>query len=89
MDAYQLAFGRHIRSLRTLDSLTQEEVAYRAGIHVTYLSGVERGVRNPSLKSIRAIASALGVRVGDLFAFEASLEPAGVDRRASQCDCPN
>ena len=38
--------------------------------HVTYLSGVERGVRNPSLKNIRAIANALDVRVGELFAFD-------------------
>lgn len=89
MDAYQLAFGRHIRSLRTLGNLTQEEVAHRAGVHVTYLSGVERGVRNPSLKSIRAIAGALGVRVGDLFSFETTLEPAGVERRAVRCNCPN
>ena len=89
MDAYQLAFGRHIRSLRTLDSLTQEEVAYRAGIHVTYLSGVERGVRNPSLKSIRAIASALGVRVGDLFTFETSLDSVVDDWRTFGCDDMN
>ena len=70
-----MAFGRQIRSLRTRRSLTQEEVAHRAGIHVTYLSGVERGVRNPSLKNIRSIAYALGVLAGDLFAFEQTLEP--------------
>ena len=72
MDAYQyqVAFGRHIRYLRNRVGLTQEEVAHRAAIHVTYLSGVERGVRNPSLKNIRAIASALEVRVGELFTFE-------------------
>ena len=39
-------------------------------MHVTYLSGVERGRRNLSLKNTRAIAEALGVRVGDLFSFE-------------------
>ena len=67
---YQVAFGQHIRYLRSRLGLTQEEVAHRAAIHVTYLSGVERGVRNPSLKNIRAIANALGVRAGELFAFE-------------------
>ena len=72
MDAYQyqVAFGQHIRFLRVQLGLTQEEVAHRAAIHVTYLSGVERGVRNPSLKNIRALANALGVRVGELFSFE-------------------
>ena len=75
MDAqtYQKAFGRHIRYMRELSALTQEELAHRANIHVTYLSGIERGVRNPALKNIRAIALALGVRVGELFAFEEGL----------------
>ena len=70
MDAYKATFGQHIRYLRRLRSLTQEEVAHRAGVHVTYLSGIERGVRNPSLKNIRAIAEALGVPMGELFAPE-------------------
>ena len=70
LDAYQATFGQHIRYLRRLRSLTQEEVAHRAGVHVTYLSGIERGVRNPSLKNIRAIAEALGVPMGELFAPE-------------------
>lgn len=66
----QLAFGRHIRYVRTLRGATQEDVAHRAGVHVTYLSGIERGRRNPSLKSIRVIAKALEVDAADLFAFE-------------------
>ena len=70
MDAFHAEFGRQIRRLRRSRRLTQEETAHRAGIHVTYLSGVERGVRNPSLKNIRAIARALGARVGELFSFE-------------------
>lgn len=70
VDAYQSAFGRHIRYVRTLRGATQEDVAHRTGVHVTYLSGIERGRRNPSLKSIRAIAKALEVETADLFAFE-------------------
>jgi len=70
MEAYQQAFGLRIRQLRDQQGYTQEELAHRARIHVTYLSGIERGVRNPSLRSIRALARALGVRVGKLFAFE-------------------
>ncbi|MBI2918248.1 MAG: helix-turn-helix transcriptional regulator [Chloroflexi bacterium] len=52
--------------------LSQEEVAHRAGIHVTYLSGIERGRRNPSLRNIRRIAVALGVPVRELFSFQES-----------------
>ena len=82
-----MAFGRQVRSLRTRRRLTQEEVAHRAGIHVTYLSGVERGVRNPSLKNIRSIADALGVLVGDLFAFEQTLE-SSASIYSEDVDCP-
>lgn len=49
---------------------SQEEVAHAAGIHVTYLSGVERGKRNPSLKNLRKLAGALDVEAGELSWFE-------------------
>ena len=70
MDAYQKAFGRHVQALRHRLRITQEEVAHRAGLHVTYISGIERGVRNPSLKNIKAVAQALEVPTGELFDFE-------------------
>ena len=84
VDAYQAAFGRHIRHMRALRGSTQEEVAHRAGVHVTYLSGIERGVRNPSLKNIRAIAKALGASTAELFSFElgGDFECRPVHRRA-------
>ena len=71
---FQNAFGMSVRRLRHSRGLTQEEVAFRADIHVTYLSGIERGRRNPSLKNVRAVARALEVRVADLFAFEGEPE---------------
>ena len=77
MDAYQTAFGQRVRRLRNQRGATQEDVAHRAGMHVTYLSGIERGVRNPSLKNIRALALALDVPTSDLFAFEADLPHTG------------
>lgn len=70
VDAYQTEFGRHIRRMRALQGSTQEELAHRAGVHVTYLSGIERGLRNPSLKYIRGIAEALGASTAELFSFE-------------------
>ena len=70
MASYQEAFGQYIRRLRERRGYTQEQLAFRAGMHVTYLSGIERGSRNPSLRSIRRLAKALGVRVSKLFAFE-------------------
>ena len=61
-----MELGRSVRELRIRHGHTQENLAGLAGIHVTYVSGIERGIRNPSLKSVRALASALGVPVGEL-----------------------
>jgi len=58
--------GKRIRRFRETQKLSQEELAYRAGVHRTYLGGIERGERNPSLKNLAAIAKALNVRLADL-----------------------
>ena len=52
-------FGRIIREHRTGRGLTQEELAYRADMNVTYLSDLERGHNNPSLAILVDIARAL------------------------------
>ena len=70
MDAFVSAFGAHVRALRLAREMCQEDVAHLAGIHVTYLSGIERGKRNPSLKNLQSIAGALGVGVGELASFD-------------------
>ncbi len=59
-------FGKKLRSVRTGKGISQEELAQRAGLHRTYVSSVERGERNISLANIGKLASALGVRMGDL-----------------------
>lgn len=69
VDPYLSAFGDHLRSLRKKAGLSQEEAADRAGIHVTYLSGVERGLRNPSIRNVRRLALALGIPTKELFSF--------------------
>lgn len=50
--------------------LSQEELAFKASIHRTYLGGIERGERNPALKNIAAIAKALDVSIPELFLFD-------------------
>ena len=69
-DPFLAGFGKHLRSLRTKAGLSQEELADRAGIHVTYLSGVERGLRNPSIRNVRRLAQAMRVPTRELFSFE-------------------
>lgn len=58
--------GSAIRRLRTERELTLESLASNAGIHWTYLTGVERGKRNPSWKVIVSIAGGLEVDVSEL-----------------------
>jgi transcriptional regulator with XRE-family HTH domain len=60
-------FGNRVRVLRNAAGISQEELAFRAGIHRTYLGGIERGERNPSLKNIARIAKALNIKISELF----------------------
>ena len=52
-------FGAHLRELRQQRGLSQERLAELAGLHRTYLGGIERGERNVSLINLLAIANAL------------------------------
>ncbi len=60
-------FGTTIKSKRSELGISQEELADRAGLHRTYISDVERGVRNLSLESIGKLAAALEISVARLF----------------------
>jgi ribosome-binding protein aMBF1 (putative translation factor) len=53
--------GINVRRLREGRELSQEELAFEAELHRTYISGVERGVRNPTVTVVAKIAKALGV----------------------------
>ena len=66
----QQKFGKRVRALRNAKGYSQEELAFRAEMHRTYLGGIERGERNPSLKNIAAIAQALDTSLAELFRFE-------------------
>ena len=58
--------GRNIKVLRETQKISQEELADRAQLHRTYVSGVERGVRNPTITVIEKFAKALKVSIGQL-----------------------
>lgn len=59
-------FAANITKLRGKQGLSQEKLALKAGLDRTYISGIERGLRNPSLKNIAKIAEALKVSPGKL-----------------------
>ena len=65
--AHRRAFGDRVRELRLARSWSQEDLAEHAGLHRTYVVGVERGQRNASLDVIHALAEALEVSTGSLF----------------------
>ncbi|MCJ9428069.1 helix-turn-helix transcriptional regulator [Kordiimonas marina] len=60
--------GMNVARIRREQGLSQEELAFRSGLHRTYISGVERGIRNPTITVIQEIASALVVDVAILVA---------------------
>jgi transcriptional regulator with XRE-family HTH domain len=63
----RIRFGRAIRRLREEQHLNQEEAAERCGLHRTYYSGVERGIRNVSLRNIEKIAKGLKKGLPEIF----------------------
>jgi transcriptional regulator with XRE-family HTH domain len=68
-------FGSVVREFRQRAGITQEDLAESAGLHRTYISLLERGLRNPSLTVIGQLASALQVSMAELVAeFEKGLK---------------
>jgi transcriptional regulator with XRE-family HTH domain len=63
----RIRFGRAIRRIREEQEINQEEAAERCGLHRTYYSGIERGVRNVSLVNIGKVAKGLKVNLPELF----------------------
>jgi transcriptional regulator with XRE-family HTH domain len=61
--------GRAIRRLRRARRLTIEDLAFTAGMHHTYLSQIERGLRNPTLDKLYGVARALDVPLSTLLAL--------------------
>ena len=60
MDMRRL-LGQNVRQFRTRLGISQEELGFRSGLHRTYVSGIERGVRNPTVVIIGRLAKALDV----------------------------
>ena len=59
-------FVKKVKEIRLRKKMSQGDLAKILGVHPTYISGIERGVRNMALKNIEKLANALGVSVNDL-----------------------
>lgn len=60
--------GTVVRNRRAKLGFSQEELAFRSKLHRTYIADIERGARNPTLKTIVRLAQALSISLSDLFA---------------------
>ncbi len=63
------AFWLKVKEERQKQKLSQEELAFKAGLHRTYISDIERGNKNISLENIERIANSLWVDLYNIFKF--------------------
>jgi len=61
-----IKFGKKVKEIRLKKYLSQTKLAKILGVHPTYISGIERGLRNMTLKNIEKLAKALNVSINDL-----------------------
>ena len=61
-----IKFGNRVRELRKLKNLSQEELAFRADVHRTYIGMIERAEKNITLLNIEKIANALELNIKNL-----------------------
>jgi transcriptional regulator with XRE-family HTH domain len=77
-------FRASVREFRKQLGMTQGELSQRAGLHRSYISELERGERNISLKSVGKLADALGISVSALFYRSPAAKPIPKDSRSSE-----
>ena len=68
------AVGKRIKIVRQRNGLTQDQLAEQVGLSPKYISGIERGVENPTMDILLRVAKMLGVEPYDLFLFGESEE---------------
>lgn len=62
-----ITFGKKVREIRKQKALSQEKLAFKAGLHRTYIGMIERAEKNITLLNIEKIAKALEISINNLF----------------------
>jgi len=63
-------FGQKVVELRKKTGISQDELAFKCGIHRAYMGTIERGEKSVTLNTVEKIATGLGVKVKDIFDWE-------------------
>ena len=74
MDKIEVKFGHRIKELRLKQNISQEELAFRCQLSKNYVSDVERGTRNVTLKVVEKFAQGLKVPVHILFRWHDDID---------------
>lgn len=74
MNDIRMRFGKRIRQLRQMQDLTQEQLAEAANLSVSFLGGVERGVKSPTIETLEKLATALGVTLAEMMNFDSGVK---------------
>lgn len=65
-----IQFGKKVADIRKLQGISQEELAFRCGVHRTYIGSIERGEKSPTLNTIDRLAKGLGVEIIEFFKYD-------------------
>ena len=74
MEIIKIKFGRRVKELRLIQNISQEELAFRCQLSKNYVSDVERGTRNVTLKVVEKFAQGLKVPVHILFRWHDDID---------------
>ncbi len=84
MDNIVKALGQRIRQLRYQANMSQEELAFTAGLNAAHLGQIERGLKKPTIETVNQIAEALNTPLNILFTFdEDTAKPAREDNNSA------
>jgi len=60
------SFGLRVKKIRTEKKISQEDLAELSGLHRTYISSLERGVRNPTLTTLISLSKGLNIEINEM-----------------------
>ena len=67
-------FGKTVKTLREVRGLTQENLAYEADVHHTYISDIERGLKSPTLRTAQRISEVFDLPLDEMIKLALTIE---------------